>query len=103
MNIIRKLATVALLALIAFSFSSCRTIAAEGTPQELQAVPASQMALLDSAMTSIKAGDDRWVGPNGNVRVDAILAVLKADREAWSQLDRFYNPDASAPTAPATE
>jgi len=82
--------------LLAASFSSCRTIAAEGTPQELQAVPTSQMLLLDSAIASIESGASDWTDPDsGNVLRDAILAVLRADMNAWAQLDRFYNPDAS--------
>lgn len=73
----------------------CRTIAAEGTPAELQAVPTSQSLLLESAIDSIVAGDPAWVDTEtGHVLRDAILAVLRADKNAWDQLDRFYNPSA---------
>jgi len=95
------LSALALGAVLVVGLTGCRTIAAEGTPAELQAVPTSQSLLLESAIESIVAGDAAWVDPeSGNVLRDAILAVLRADKNAWDQLDRFYNPDAATPAAP---
>lgn len=104
MNPIRNLVPLVLLAAaLVLPLSSCRTLAAEGTPPEIQAVPTSQSLLLESAIDSIEAGDPAWVNPEtGNVLRDAILAVLRADKSAWEELDRFYNPD-TAPAAATTD
>lgn len=94
--------TLALGAALLVGLVGCRTIAAEGTPAELQAVPTSQSLLLESAIESITENDSNWTNADGSVKRDAILGVLRADKAAWDQLDRFYNPETAAP-APATE
>ena len=104
MNTIRTFATLALLSVaLALPITSCRTLVAEGTPPEIQAVPTSQSLLLESAIDSIEAGNLAWVdADSGHVIRDAILAVLRADKKAWDELDRFYNPD-TAPAAATTD
>ena len=92
---------LALAAVLMVGLVGCRTFAAEGTPAELQAVPTLQSILLASAIDSIVAGDAAWVdGATGNVLRDAVLDVLRADKNAWDELDRFYNPETAEP-APA--
>lgn len=92
------LSILALGVVLVVGLSGCRTFAAEGTPAELQAVPTSQSLLLESAIDSIVAGDPNWVDTaTGHVLRDAILAVLRADKHAWDQLDRFYNPSVAEP------
>ena len=86
-----------LVAVLVVGLVGCRTMAAEGTPQELQAVPTSQSLLLESAMESINENDPNWTNADGSVKRAAILAVLAADKAAWDQLDRFYNPEAATP------
>jgi hypothetical protein len=96
------LSLLALTAVLLVGFTGCKTIAAEGTPARLQAVPTSQSLLLESAIESINENDPNWTNADGRVKRAAILGVLNADKMAWEQLDRFYNPE-TAPAAPTTE
>lgn len=88
-----------LAAVLLVGLVGCRTMAAEGTPPELQAVPTSQSLLLESAMDSINANDPNWTNADGSVKRAAILSVLAADKTAWDQLDRFYNPESATPAS----
>lgn len=71
--------------------ASCRTMAVESTPAELRAVPMSQSIALEVAIEKIEAGDPAWVTADGNIRADAIMPILSADKAAWDSLDAFYN------------
>jgi len=73
------------------------------TPAELQAVPTSQALLLESAIESITENDPNWTNPDGSVNRAAILGVIAADKAAWDQLDRFYNPETATPAPQPTE
>ena len=92
-----------LAAVLLVGLVGCRTIAAESTPPELQAVPTSQSLMLESAMESITSNDPNWTNEDGSVKRAAILSVLAADKKAWDQLDRFYNPVAETPDPTPTE
>lgn len=82
-------------ALAVFALTGCRTLVAEGTPQEIQAVPQSQSVALEVAIEKIEAFDPEWTDADGNALREPILAVLRADKAAWDQLDQFYNPSSS--------
>lgn len=97
------LTTLALGAALLVGLAGCRTFAAEGTPAELQAVPTSQSLMLESAIESITENDPNWTNPDGSVKRAAILGVLVADKAAWDQLDRFYNPETATPAPQPTE
>jgi len=85
---------IAFAAVVALAFPSCRTFSAETTPPEIQAVPASQSVALEVAIEAIERGNPQWVDSDtGFVFREAILTVLRADKEAWDELDRFYNPE----------
>lgn len=70
---------------------SCRTFAGASTPPELKSVPTSQSVALEVAIEKIQSNDGAWVDVGGNVKRDAILSILTADKAAWDQLDAFYN------------
>lgn len=101
MKLITK--SLALAAVLVVGLVGCRTIAAEGTPAELQAIPLSQSLLLENAIESINENDPNWTNADGSVKRAAVLAVFAADKDAWDQLDRFYNPVAATPAPALTE
>lgn len=82
---------VSLLLLIAAPLASCRSAAAYVTPTDIKAIPVSQSVALETAIDKIEANDPAWVDASGNVLREGILAILRGDKSAWDQLDRFYN------------
>lgn len=86
----KKLIAIVLFAVCAVS---CRATAVYATPAELKAVPQSQSVALEVAIEKIEANDPAWTTPSGDIVRDALLALLRADKGAWDQLDRFYNGD----------
>lgn len=88
----KNLYLVTALAVFSLFASSCRSLAAVTTPDALQDIPMKQSLLLESAIESIEAGSSSWVAEDGNVLREQILGVLRADKDAWDELDRFYNP-----------
>lgn len=82
----KKLFAIVLL----FCAASCRTAATMSTPAELKAIPTSQSVALEVAIGKIEAGDPAWTVDGAVIR-DAILGILRADKDAWDQLDLFYN------------
>lgn len=71
--------------------TACNSLAAHSTPDDIKSIPQSQSVALEVAIEKIEANDPAWVDASGNVQRSSILAVLKADKEAWDELDRFYN------------
>lgn len=78
-----------LLVAIILPLVACRS----APPSELVQIPARQAALLEAAIEAIEQSDPAWVGPGGCLAVEYILAILRADKAAWSELHRFYTGD----------
>lgn len=85
----KQLLLVALV--LPLALGSCRTASVAGTPAELKAVPTSQSVALEVVIDKINANDPAWVDASGNIKRDALLPILTADKAAWDQLDAFYN------------
>jgi hypothetical protein len=78
-------------ALLAVVLSSCQAAAVMGTPDEIKTIPVQQAVMLESAIESIEGNSADWTNADGSVKRAAILDVLRADKAAWDQLDRYYN------------
>ena len=87
-------------ALVLALLTSCQAAAVMGTPEEVKSIPVMQAVMLESAMDSINENDAALVNADGSVKRAEILAVLQADKEAWDQLDRYYNEQATAQVVP---
>ena len=81
----RKLLAVGSLCLVVLVVVGCASIGAWTTPAELQSVPARQAMALEVIIEKIENKREGWT------QSSTLLDVLKADKAAWDQLDRYYN------------
>ena len=88
MNFLLK--TLLAVALVMAS-TGCRSLATGSTPQDIKAIPISQSTALEVIVEGVQGNDPAWVTTAGNVKRDAILPILLADKKAWDRLDAFYN------------